>query len=122
MMTTGPGFVLENRSGVWVATVQASDLSVDVIGNLRKDVESAIAGAEPARLILDASAVKFINSVALGGLVALLRRVKSGGGRMAVAGLGGHCLKVMEVTCMDRVFEMYGDVAWAMETFTQPTC
>ena len=122
MMTIGPGFVLENRSGVWVATVQAPDLSVEMIGDLRQDVESAIAGEEPARLILDASAVKFINSIALGALVALLRRVKSGGGRMAVAGLGGHCLKVMEVTCMDRIFEMYRDAVSAEETFAQPTC
>lgn len=111
----------EQRLGdLRVLVVQAVELTPDVADALLLKQQESLAAGESIKLVLDLAEVKFIDSVALGTLVVLLRRIKEGKGRLAMAGLGGHCLRVMQVTGLEKVFELYEDVAAAAEALRNP--
>lgn len=111
----------EQRLGdLRVVAVQAVELIPDVADALLLKQQESLAAGESIKLVLDLSEVKFIDSVALGTLVVLLRRIKEGKGRLAMAGLGGHSLRVMQVTGLEKVFELYEDVASAAEALRNP--
>ncbi len=119
-MNAESAFLFESRAGAAVASIQLSELTSSVIESLQEEMAEATGPGERAQLVLELSKVKFIDSVALGALVVLLRRLKEGNGRLALVGLSGHCLNVMQVTGMDRVFDLHGDVASALEAFKRP--
>ena len=103
-----------------VATVEQSDLSAEITDALLEQLRRSVqANAQPL-LIVDLARVKFIDSVALGALVVLLRRAKQSGGRLALAGLGGHARNVLQVTGLERVFELFADVPAALAEFAAP--
>lgn len=114
---TDQNAVTTHRDGdVVVATVAGTELTTEITSALAVDP-----GETPQlKLILDLSRVKFINSVALGGLVVLLRRIKQNHGRLAVVGLSGHCRNVMDVTGLQRVFELYDLIDAARAALDQP--
>jgi anti-sigma B factor antagonist len=68
-------------------------------------------------LIVDLSKVKFIDSIALGSLVVLLRRVKATDGRLAMTGLSGHSRRVLQVTGLDNVLDLFDGTDTAMAEF-----
>ena len=100
--------------------MELAELTSAAADALLNRLRESMAAGEAVRLVLDLGNVKFIDSVALGSLVVLLRRVKEARGRLALTGLAGHCLKVMEVTGLGRVFEVYADVPAAAEALQRP--
>ena len=71
--------------------------------------------------MVDLSKIRAIDSVALGALVVLLRRVKQNQGRLALVGLSGHAMKVLQVTGLEKVFDLFDDVAAAMASLSRPS-
>ena len=61
-----------------------------------------------------------MNSVSLGALVTFQQQIKRGGGKLAVVGVTGHCMKLMEVTGLVRVFQLREDLAGALEWVRRP--
>lgn len=111
----------ERRVGdILIATVESSELTSGAADTLLERLRELMAAGQAAKLVLDLSNVKFIDSVALGSLVVLLRRVKEAQGRLALSGLTGHCRRVMEVTGLQRVFELHPDVPAATEALQSP--
>ncbi len=104
----------------WVMTVEAPDLDASMADVLLVKLRDELAQGKAVKLVLDLSGVNFIDSVALGTLVVLLRQVKEARGRLALAGLKGHSLRVMEVTGLEKVFELYENVAAAVEALKLP--
>lgn len=98
-----------------VAKVQISELTSQMTDRLLDMLRQPLASKQACKLILDLSLVKFMDSVALGTLVVLLRRIKQTEGRLLLVGLGGHCRKVVEVTGLHRVFELHEDLNSALE-------
>ncbi len=103
-----------------VATVENADMAPDVIDALMTRVRELSDADRRALLVVDVAKVKFVDSVALGSLVVLLRRVKETQGRLALTGLAGHSKKVLQVTGLDKVFELFDDVSSALEDFGRP--
>ncbi len=60
----------------------------------------------PARVILDLSQVKFIDSSGLGAIVAAMKQL-GGARRLDLAGLTPVVEKVFRLTRMDTVFQLY---------------
>jgi len=98
-----------------VATVELSELTSAVAETLLAKLRESLSAGGTVKVVLDLSNVKFIDSVALGSLVVLLRRIKEAKGRLALTGLAGHCLRVFQVTGLEKVFEVYPDVPAASE-------
>jgi anti-sigma B factor antagonist len=59
------------------------------------------------RLVVDLSAVTFIDSTALGVLIGGVRRVHGAGGAMAIVVATRPVERVLSVTGLDRVFSIY---------------
>jgi len=74
-----------------------------------KEVMRGQIGDAPARIVLDLSAVDFIDSSGLGAIVATMKML--GGERtLALAGLTPTVAKVFKLTRMDTVFDIYDTV------------
>lgn len=71
----------------------------------------------PQRVMVDASAVDFIDSTGLGALVTLLKMMGDGG-RIVVAGAKPPVRRLFEITKLDSVFALVTDT----ETATVALC
>ena len=111
---------LADRDGAVVATVEAAEMAPDIVEALMARVGELAEAGRPALLVVDMAKVKFVDSVGLGSMVVLLRRVKGTQGRLALTGLGGHSRRVLQVTGLDKVFELHEDVPSALEDFAKP--
>ncbi|WP_066557222.1 STAS domain-containing protein [Croceicoccus bisphenolivorans] len=72
-----------------------------------KDEISARVTAGERRVLLDLSAVQFMDSTGLGVLVSLLKRM-GGDGKIAVVGAGPAVLKLLQLTRLDTLFTICG--------------
>ncbi|MFC5381184.1 anti-sigma factor antagonist [Aquipuribacter nitratireducens] len=63
-----------------------------------------------ARVVVDMSAVEFIDSSGLGALVAGLKAARQGGGDLRIARLAPQVLTVLQLTNLDRVMRPYASV------------
>jgi anti-sigma B factor antagonist len=99
--------VIENRSaGPWSVVRVAGELDLHTSPQLRDHVYGLI-GEPPVDIALDLSDVSFMDSSSLGMLVGCLKRVRERDGRMVLAGVGGSPMKVLSLTGLDRVFELF---------------
>jgi len=113
-MSEDAPITIEHVGDVAVARVHASELTSKCAELMLEQFGRAREGDKPPRLAVDLSRVKFIDSVALGTLVLLLRRVNQAGGKLALAGLTGHPRKMLEVTGLEKVFLFCDDVPSAV--------
>jgi anti-sigma B factor antagonist len=60
-------------------------------------------------LLLDLGGIRHVSSMGLGALVALNRRVRSAGGRFALANAGPAVKEALAVTRLDRLLEVLPD-------------
>ena len=114
-------FSLRRQGDISIATVHLTELNASVTDTLLADLREPFSSGQRVKLILDLSIVKFIDSVALGTLVVLLRRVKQTDGRLALVGLTGHCRKVMQVTSLEKAFELYDTLQAALDNLAKPS-
>ncbi|MDR1688250.1 MAG: STAS domain-containing protein [Clostridiales bacterium] len=75
-----------------------------------KNSLSELVAEKNADLNLDCAKVKFVDSTALGSLVAVLKNVKAYGGKIVLSGLRPNILRLFKITNLDRVFEIAGDI------------
>ena len=68
-------------------------------------VES-LAGADAPRLVLDLTAVEFLDSTALGTMIGALRRVREAGGEMIVVLPETSARRIFEITGLDSVLDV----------------
>lgn len=82
------------------------DLDVFTAPLLKEQLLAAVeAGAKT--IVVDLSAVTFLDSTTLGILVSALRRLRPVGGRLLIAGADTSVRSLFELTGLDRVFTLY---------------
>jgi anti-sigma B factor antagonist len=64
----------------------------------------ALAERKPRRVIVDLSAVTYVDSSGVGTLVEFKRRLERGGGEVILAGLQPRVRSVFEITKLDQFF------------------
>jgi anti-sigma B factor antagonist len=78
------------------------------------EVDAMLASAPlDGRLIVDLSAVQFVDSVTLSRFVRALRRREVAGGRLVLAGAHGAVRRVLSITRLDAVLPYEDDVELA---------
>ncbi len=112
---------IDRHGDVTVATVGMGELTSGMTDLLLEEMKRLLENGQAAKLVMDLSKVRFIDSVALGALVVLLRRIREAKGRMVLVGLSGHFLNVMTVTGLQRVFELQDSVPSAVEELQRAT-
>lgn len=98
------------RSGDWFVLHVGGEIDLATAPTLRERMTREIDGGEH-RVIIDLTAVDFIDSTGLGSLIGALKRVRGHGGELRLVCAEPRILKVFEITGLDRVFEIHGDVA-----------
>ena len=93
--------VLDNRIDAAVA--------LEFKENMRQTTENA-----PEKVLLDLSAVVFIDSSGLGAIVATMKHL-SPGKTLVLAGLNGPVDRVFRLTRMDSVFSLYPTLDHALQ-------
>ena len=66
------------------------------------------------KIVVDLSAVTFIDSTALGVLIGGVRRLHGAGGAMALVVTGRAVLRVLSITGLDRVFSIHATLDEAL--------
>lgn len=95
-------------SGLTIVTVTQPRIDASVAIRF-KDAMRAITQTQAQNVILDMSAVSFVDSSGLGAIVAALKQLGAGR-KLHLAGLSGDVEKVFRLTRMDRIFEIHASV------------
>jgi anti-sigma B factor antagonist len=92
--------------GVYVISL-VGDADLYTAPELKEHLLGAIA-RNGKRIVVDLSAVTFIDSTSLGVLVRGERRLRPTGGRLALVCSDPGISKVFTITALDRIFPIYG--------------
>ena len=105
---------LEHKRGALIAHVDAETIETKNVAIFRTSIAPAL--EESDNVILDLSAVQFMDSTGLGALLSCLRLMKAKGGTLRLAALSPEVRRLFDMVLMDRVFEIHPDVASALGT------
>jgi anti-sigma B factor antagonist len=82
----------------------------------KKEMAGMIEEGRP-NVVLDMSTVNFVDSSGLGALLAILRQANRVRGDVKLVGLRPNVKAVMELTRLDKMFDVFPDVRAAVESF-----
>ncbi len=75
---------------------------------LRHEISDVIA-KDVKTILIDLQNVTFMNSSAIGALVAAFKAVRSEGGNLSLCSLTDQVRIIFEITKMDQIFDIYAD-------------
>jgi anti-sigma B factor antagonist len=101
--------------GVSEVTVLAVTGEIDVASapRLRQEVVT-LAGSGQVLLVVDLAGVDFLDSTGLGVLLGALKRVRAGGGELALCRAEPQVAKVFEITRLSDILPLHDSVAAAV--------
>lgn len=79
----------------------------------RQELQEAVNAGSP-RLVVDLSAVEFLDSSGLGALIAGLKVARAAGGDLRLASVPEQARVVLALTTLDRMFAAHATVAEAV--------
>jgi anti-sigma B factor antagonist len=100
-------FTVETVGGHGIVRAEG-ELDVGNAPELRQAVNAAL--EEHNTLIVDLSAVTFLDSVTLGVLIGAYNRTRETGGAIAVVWTDDRVHRVFRITGLDKVFALFGSV------------
>jgi len=100
-----------------VSVVKPLEKRMDALNaaGFKKQMESFIKEGQTF-FILDMSEIDFVDSSALGAIIACLRMLE-GNGDMVIAGAGEKVMRLFKLTRMDRVFQIFSNSEEALAGF-----
>ena len=106
---------VENMGNVSVLHCNGS-LDADSVAGFKK-VTAALVGEGSVRLVADFSDLVFVDSMGLGAMISLLRRVRERDGDLKVSGLSEDVKTIFEITRLHRLFDVCADIGAACKRF-----
>ncbi len=91
----------------------AGEIDLHESAQVRQRLESVLA-QKPRRLLIDLTAVSYIDSSGLAVLIEAFQRIQSQGGPLALCGLQPAVRDIFEIARLDQVFKIYPDQATAL--------
>jgi anti-sigma B factor antagonist len=104
---------VSERDG-WTVLAVVGELDVATAPRLRQEVHRVAGDLQPA-IVLDLSGVDFLDSTGLGVIIGILKRVRTQGGDLRLAGAPDRVRRVFEITRLDDILPMHADVDAAIE-------
>ena len=95
--------------GVWTVVAPIGELDLASVPRLRQEVMALLNG-EGRDVVLDLGGVDFIDSVGLGGVVAVAKRVRGAGRRFSVARPDPRVWEVFTLVGLDRILECHPSI------------
>lgn len=93
--------ILERRGAAWV--LLDGELDHHLSAMLRPRIDGYIAAHRPSRLVLDFTAVSFMDSSAVGLVLGRWKMLVQSGGELVLTGLSPQQLKVMKLAGVGRL-------------------
>lgn len=106
---------IEEKGGVVILRCSGS-LDSSTVASFKKHIWGSVEKGN-YKFILDASHLSFIDSMGLGAVISLLRRVREEKGDIKIACLGREIQDIFNITRLNRLFEVYKDVKEALAKF-----
>ncbi len=97
----------------WTVLALVGQLDVATAPNFREILQETQYSGE-GRVVLDLSGLQFLDSFGLGVLVGGVKRARSHGGRLVLAGVNDRVAQVFELTGLDRALPFAPDVDGAI--------
>ncbi|WP_413166953.1 STAS domain-containing protein [Capilliphycus salinus ALCB114379] len=89
-------------------------------GNDLKEQVLAIEAEDPKLWIIDLANVEFIDSSGLGALVTALKSSRKQGCRLVLCHPSATVKLILEITQLDRVFEVFDELEAIFSTYSEP--
>lgn len=89
-----------------VVVMLAGEVDLAAQGDLMKAYQQAIALQAEPRIVVDLSGVTFMDSTALGTLVAAVKKVQARGGTLSVVGASDRIASLFHITKLDTVLRL----------------
>jgi anti-sigma B factor antagonist len=114
------GMTVSTRDDLGCAIVAASgDVDISTSPDLREALGRVVAEGNRA-VVVDLSAVKFIDSTGLGVLVGAFTAVRNAGGRLAVVNDHSAVIKVLTITALHDVLGVQPTLEGALAAMREP--
>ena len=111
--------VFEKVGDVAVAAVPVDELDAGNAAEFKRDIAPVIDAN--AKLVLDLSRLRFVDSSGLGAFISCLRRLNAKGGDLKLCAMSQQVRAVFELVRMHRVFDILGTKADAIRAFETAT-
>ena len=106
---------VDKIDNVAVAMVPVEELDASNAGEFKHDIAPVLQAN--ARLVLDLSRLRFVDSSGLGAMVSCLRQLSSKGGDLKLCGMSKQVRGLFELVRMHRIFDIYSTKEEAVHAF-----
>ena len=106
---------VEKVGDVAVAAVPVEELDASNAGEFKRDMAPILDAS--AKLVLDLSRLRFVDSSGLGAFISCLRKLNAKGGDLKLCGMSKQVRGVFELVRMHRVFDILGSREDAVRAF-----
>ena len=107
--------VVENVGDVASVALPMEELDASNAAEFKRDMSPLL--ETNARLVLDLSLLRFVDSSGLGAFISCLRRLNAKGGDLKLCGMSKQVRAVFELVRMHRVFDILGSKEDALREF-----
>jgi len=97
------------HGGCLVVAVGSAEVDLTVSDDFKDTVLARYQAGTAVDLLLDLSAVNFMDSKAIGAMVSVRKAVAANGGRMGICGLHPHVDKIIRVVTLGALFDVFAD-------------
>ena len=97
---------LEKVGEVAVAVVPVDELDASNAGEFKREIAPLLEAN--AKMVLDMSRLRFVDSSGLGAFISCLRKLNAKGGDLKLCGMSKQVRAVFELVRMHRVFDILG--------------
>ena len=84
-------------------------------------VKEGLSQLKDRHIVVDCSAVPYLDSTALNFAVGLYTAVKKAGGKLALCGLNTRMQEVLRITHLDEIIPLYADCESALAALAAPS-
>jgi anti-anti-sigma factor len=105
------------RESNLVIVDMVGEIDVNAVARIR-DTLGDLAKAASPQIVVNLAGATYIDSSGLGILMAARRETLKGGGRLALCGMTKDVRMVLELTRLNKFFEIYDDEGTARARFT----
>jgi len=105
----------DKMGDVAVAAVPVEELDASNAGEFKRDIAPALEAN--AKLVLDLSRLRFVDSSGLGAFISCLRKLNAKGGDLKLCGMSKQVRAVFELVRMHRIFDIHDTKDEAVRAF-----
>jgi anti-sigma B factor antagonist len=101
--------------GVAVAVIPVDELDAGNSGDLKRDIAPIL--ESNAKVVIDLSRLRFVDSSGLGAMLSCLRQLTAKGGDLKLCGMSKQVRAAFELVRMHRIFDIFGTRDEAVRAF-----